>query len=134
VNEVGGGRDFGRYQIGLRVLMAIVTYVAMVLGILRVLYPVSNLAQFAALAISLGAVLRPIYTLIRASLDEVWYEDACIESGILSRGSELWPDLGDLSLYQFCALCLVSSVLGAVLVLVLFFLFLCVVLVAMLFS
>lgn len=122
------------FQIGLRVLFALVSYVALILGCVRVFYPVSGVGETTAFFLVLGAAIRPIYMLIRGSLNHIWYEDWCVERGILSRHFDVPPDMDDLGFLQFCGLCFASSVVGALSVLVLAFLFLCVTLLLMFFS
>ncbi len=123
-----------RFQVGLRVLFALVSYVAVILGCVRVFYPVSGVGETAAFFLVLGAAIRPIYMLIRGSLDFIWYEDWCVERGILSRHFDVPPEMSDLGFWQFCGLCLASSVVGALSILVLVFLFLCVTLLLMFLS
>ena len=123
--------DYGQpepsgFQMGLRVLLAFVSYVGITLGCVGWLFPVNTLGQAIALVLALGATLRPLYMLVRISFDSFWYEDWCLERAILARHFAISPDLEDLSFFQFCALCLASSALGAVLVLALVFLGLCV--------
>jgi hypothetical protein len=122
------------YQIGLRAMLAVVSYLAISFGCLRLLLPVNNLSDLTALALSLGATIRPIYMLVRGSLDHIWYEDSCIERGFLSRSFDVPPEMSDLGLFQFCALCMASSVLGAIMVLVLLFVLMSVGLLWMLFA
>lgn len=134
-----GDESYGPYepsgwQIGLRVLLALVGYVALILGSLRFFYPVKGVGETTAFLLVLGAAIRPIYMLVRGSFDHIWYEDWCVERGILSRHFDVPLEMSELGFWQFCALCLASSVVGALLVLVLVFLFLCVSVVLMFFS
>jgi hypothetical protein len=121
-----GEPEPGGFQIGLRVLLAFVSYIGMTLACLGWLWPVHTMAQAIALALALGATLRPLYMLTRISLDSFWYEDWCLERAFLARHIEVSPEMDDLNFFKFCALCLSSSLLGAVMVLTLIFIGLCV--------
>lgn len=134
MNESYDSYEPGGFQIGLRVLLALVSYVALILGSLRIFYPVSGVGETTAFLLLLGAATRPIYMLIRGSLDHIWYEDWCVERGILSRHFDVPLEMSELGFWQFCGLCLASSVVGSLLVLVLVFLFLCVAVVLMFFA
>jgi hypothetical protein len=124
VNQSWRDPEARGYQIGLRVLLALVSYLAICLGLLRLLYPLTGYGDATALALSLGAILRPAYMLLRGSLDHIWYEDWCIERGFLSKYTDASTEMDELGFFQFCGLCLLSSVLGAVMVMVLLFLLL----------
>jgi hypothetical protein len=124
VNRPWSDPEAGSYQIGLRVLLALVSYLAIGLGAVRLLYPLTGYGDATALALSLGAILRPTYMLLRGSLDHIWYEDWCMERGFLSKYTDAPTEMDELGFLPFCGLCLVSSVLGAVMVMVLLFLLL----------
>jgi hypothetical protein len=125
-DEDYGDHDPGGFQLGLRVLLAFVSYLGLALGCLGWLYPVNTMGQAVALVLVMGAIIRPLYMLTRISFDSFWYEEWCIERAILARHLEVSPDMEDLTFLQFCLLCVASSVLGAVLVLTLVFIGLCV--------
>jgi hypothetical protein len=110
-----GQQNRGKLQVGVRELLTVVSLIAVILGASRLCFPVDNLARLTAAIVVLCAACRPLYVLSRACLDHAWFENGCIESGVLFARAGPPPPFSRLSFPRFLAVLATSIFVGATL-------------------